>query len=68
MSYKPEIRKDLLHRLYILKHSLSPKTPITKLVNQAVEEFLERQNSAVAERETSTYKSKKKRRKHGKTK
>lgn len=40
MPYNPKIREDLVHRLYKLKHSSKPKKPITKLVNEAVEEYL----------------------------
>ena len=40
MSYCPKIREDLLSKLYKHKHSLEKKKPITKLVNEAVEEYL----------------------------
>lgn len=42
MSHCPKIRKDLLTRLYHYKHSLIPKKPMTKLVNEAVEEYLDK--------------------------
>lgn len=40
MPYSPKLREDLVSRLYKLKHSSTPKTPITKLVNEAVEDYL----------------------------
>ena len=45
MSYSPKIRNDLVSKLYHLKHSLPQKTPMTKLVNEAVEEYLERKEN-----------------------
>lgn len=42
MAYKPKIREDLLSRLYHYKHSLIKKIPITKLVDKAIEEYLDR--------------------------
>ena len=40
MSYSPKLRRDLVSRLYKLKHSSTPKRPITKLVNEAIEAYL----------------------------
>ena len=40
MSYSPKIKPALVRELYLLKHSNSKKTPMTKLVNEAVEEYL----------------------------
>jgi uncharacterized protein YfaQ (DUF2300 family) len=40
MSYSPKIKQALVRELYLLKHSNSKKTPMTKLVNEAVEEYL----------------------------
>ena len=45
MSYSPKIKKELVRKLYCLKHSLPQKTPMTKLVNEAVEEYLERKEN-----------------------
>ena len=42
MSYSPKIKPELVRELYLLKHSNERKTPMTKLVNEAVEEYLER--------------------------
>jgi hypothetical protein len=42
MSYSPKVREDLVRKLYIYKHSRDAKPPMTKLVNEAVEEYLER--------------------------
>jgi hypothetical protein len=40
MSYSPQIKPELVRRLYQLKHSTTPKKPITKLANEAIEIFL----------------------------
>lgn len=40
MSYSPQIKPELVRRLYQLKHSTTPKKPITKLANEAIEMFL----------------------------
>ena len=45
MSYSPKIKEELVRKLYYLKHSLPQKTPMTKLVNEAVEEYLERKEN-----------------------
>ena len=45
MSYSPKIKEELVKKLYHLKHSLPQKTPMTKLVNEAVEEYLERKEN-----------------------
>ena len=42
MSYSPKIKPELVRKLYLLKHSNERKTPMTKLVNEAVEQYLER--------------------------
>ncbi len=42
MSYSPKIKPALVRELYLLKHSNERKTPMTKLVNEAVEQYLER--------------------------
>ena len=47
MSYSPKIKPELVRRLYLLKHSESTKKPMTKMVDEAVEEYLikkEKQN------------------------
>jgi hypothetical protein len=42
MSYSPKIKPALVKELYLLKHSNERKTPMTKLVNEAVTQYLER--------------------------
>lgn len=42
MSYSPKIKPELVRKLYLLKHSSVPKKPMTKLVNEAITEYLER--------------------------
>jgi hypothetical protein len=42
MSYSPKIKPELVRKLYLLKHSNQRKTPMTRLVNEAVSEYLER--------------------------
>lgn len=42
MSYSPKIKPELVRELYLLKHSNDRKTPMTKLVNEAVTQYLER--------------------------
>ena len=44
MSYSPKIKGELVKKLYLLKHSLPQKKPMTKLVNDAVEQYLERKD------------------------
>ena len=53
MSYSPKINPELVRKLYLLKHSDERKTPITKLVNEAVEEYLERKGRDGKERKES---------------
>lgn len=45
MSYSPKIKPELVRELYLLKHSDERKTPMTKLVNEAVEQYLERKKT-----------------------
>jgi len=40
MSYSPKVRKDLVKKLYQLKQSSSDKSPMTRMVNEAVEDYL----------------------------
>jgi predicted transcriptional regulator len=40
MSYSPQIKGDLVRRLYQLKQK--EKRPMTRLVNEAITEYLER--------------------------
>jgi hypothetical protein len=42
MSYSPKIKPELVRELYLLKHSNESKTPMTKLVNEAITQYLER--------------------------
>ncbi|MBK9096703.1 MAG: hypothetical protein IPM14_01020 [bacterium] len=45
MSYSPKIKKELVRKLYLLKHSLPKKKPMTIIVNEAIEEYLERKRN-----------------------
>ena len=45
MSYSPKVRNDLVRKLYLLKHSLPDKKPMTTLVNEAIEQYLERKEN-----------------------
>ena len=46
MSYSPKIKPKLVRRLYQLKHSdEKKKVPMTRMVNEAVEEYLERRGN-----------------------
>ena len=40
MSYSPKLRSDLVKKLFHLKQSSSDKPPITRMVNEAVEDYL----------------------------
>jgi len=40
MPYCPKVKEDLIKKLYKLKHSTPGKPPMTKLVNEAVEDYL----------------------------
>jgi hypothetical protein len=54
MSYSPKINPTLVRELYLLKHSNQRKTPMTKLVNEAVEQYLERSNNKDGKQENDT--------------
>jgi hypothetical protein len=45
MSYSPRIKSELVRKLYLLKHSLPERKPMTRLVNEAVEQYLERKEN-----------------------
>ena len=53
MSYSPKIRFDLVRKLYFLKHSLPDKKPMTILVNEAVEQYLERKENGKQKDDTN---------------
>ena len=53
MSYSPKVRFDLVRKLYLLKHSLPEKKPMTILVNEAVEQYLERKENAKQKDDTN---------------
>jgi hypothetical protein len=40
MPYSPKVKPELVKQLYHLKHSTPDKPPMTKLVNEAVEDYL----------------------------
>ena len=40
MSYSPKIKKDLIKKLYQLKVSTQDKPPMTRMVNEAVVDYL----------------------------
>ena len=44
MSYSPKIKEELVRKLYHLKHSLPVRKPMTRLVNEAIEQYLERKD------------------------
>lgn len=54
MSYSPKIKPELVRELYLLKHSNERKTPMTKLVNEAVEQYLERIKTKDGKQENDT--------------
>jgi hypothetical protein len=54
MSYSPKIKPALVKELYLLKHSNQRKTPMTKLVNEAVEQYLERNRKQYGKQEIDT--------------
>ena len=53
MSYSPKIKEELVRKLYLLKHSLPNKKPMTQIVNEAVEEYLERKENGKQENDTN---------------
>ena len=53
MSYSPKVRFDLVRKLYLLKHSLPEKKPMTILVNEAIEQYLERKENAKQKDDTN---------------
>ena len=52
MSYSPKIKQELVRKLYLLKHSLPEKKPMTRLVNEAVEQYLERKENGKQKTDT----------------
>ena len=52
MSYSPKIKVELVRKLYLLKHSLPEKKPMTRLVNEAVEQYLERKENGKQKTDT----------------
>ena len=61
MSYNPKINPQLVRKLYLLKHSSDRKKPMTKLVNEAVHQYLERSRKygkqAIDKHRDETYRS-----------
>ena len=53
MSYSPKINEELVRKLYLLKHSLPKKKPMTRLVNEAVEQYLERKENGKQKDDTN---------------
>jgi len=53
MSYSPKVRFELVRKLYLFKHSLPEKKPMTILVNEAVEQYLERKENAKQKDDTN---------------
>ena len=45
MPYSPKVREDLVKKLYQLKHSTPSKPPMTRMVNEAVEDYLKKKQS-----------------------
>lgn len=54
MPYSPKLKPELVRELYQLKHSDGRKTPMTKLVNEAVEQYLERIKTKNGKQENDT--------------
>lgn len=54
MSYSPKIKPALVKELYLLKHSNERKIPMTKLVNEAVTQYLERNRIQYGKQEIDT--------------
>ena len=46
MPYSPKLKPDLVKKLYQLKHSTPSKPPMTKMVNEAVEDYLNKKGVA----------------------
>jgi len=40
MPYSPKVREELIKKLYKLKHTTPGKPPMTRMVNEAVEDYL----------------------------
>lgn len=55
MSYSPKINPILVRQLYQLKHSSAEKLPMTKMVDQAIKEYLVKRNFLNTHSETQTY-------------
>ena len=55
MSYSPRIKPELVRKLYLLKHSDERKTPMTRLVNEAVTQYLERIREKDGKKEDDTH-------------
>ena len=47
MSYSPKIKKDLVKKLYQLKQSSSGKPPMTRMVNEAVKDYLNKKGVSI---------------------
>ena len=47
MSYSPKIKKDLVKKLYRLKQTSSDKPPMTRMVNEAVEDYLNKKGAKI---------------------
>ena len=45
MPYSPKVREDLVKKLYHLKHSTPSKLTMTRMVNEAVEDYLKKKQS-----------------------
>ena len=52
MSYSPKIKVELVRKLYLLKHSLPKKKPMTRIVNEAIKEYLERKENGKQKTDT----------------
>ena len=57
MSYSPKIDPELVRQLYILKHSNPQKTPMTKMVNEAVADYLKLNKMKGESGNETTYKA-----------
>ena len=55
--YSPKIKEGLVRELYIYKHSSVNKIPMTKMVNEAIEQYLERKKYEQKENNETGHKS-----------
>ena len=47
MPYSPKIKKDLVKKLYRLKHATPSKPPMTRMVNEAVKDWFNKKGANI---------------------